>query len=251
MDRYTPPALGDWRARMALRGGPVTHVIARAGWLVFAVLCAVVMVGVAALYAANPGEHGADNSTSANFVGGLVIFIPIGAAIGSLLGLPAQFAARSWPRTPTDLERRAARAAQEHATRYATTGLRPSGRWARAYERCATSVTAYHAVVGTVREGAGRDWFTGIGETLDLELAEALRLARLGESLAPEATELDGAALECADLLRAAETSFAETTERAASIALDLRDDADFVRVGAQLEMLAAQAPHLRAEGRD
>ncbi|WP_147263933.1 hypothetical protein [Prauserella sp. PE36] len=52
-----------------------------------------------------------------------------------------------------------------------------------------------------------------------------------------------------AELLRAAETSFAETTERAAAIALGLRDDSDFVRVRAQLDMLAEQAPNLRAEG--
>jgi hypothetical protein len=246
------PAFGDWRARMALRGGPVTHMMARAGWLVFGVLCAVLMVGVAVLYAANPGEQGADNSMGANFVGGMVVFVPIGAVIGALLGLPVQAAARSWLRTPTELERRAARAAEEHATRFVADGLRPSGWWTGAYERCAKSVTAFHAVVGTVRDGAGREWFTTIGDTLDLELAEALRLARLGESLAPEVpdgTRLTGAALEVADLLRAAERSFAETTERAASIALDLRDETDFVRVRAQLEMLAAQAPHLRAQG--
>ncbi|MCT2584108.1 hypothetical protein [Actinophytocola gossypii] len=246
------PAFGDWRARMALRGGPVTHMIARAGWGVFAVLCAVLMVGVAVLYAANPGENGADNSTGANFIGGMIAFVPIGAAIGALLGLPAQFAVRSWLRTPTELERRAARAAEEHATRFVADGLRASGWWAGAYERCAKSVTAFHAVVGTLRHGAGQDWFTGIGDTLDLELAEALRLARLGEGLAPDVSNgarLTGAALEAADLLRAAERSFAETTERAASIALDLRDETDFVRVRAQLEMLAAQAPHLRAEG--
>jgi acyl carrier protein phosphodiesterase len=46
--------------------------------------------------------------------------------------------------------------------------------------------------------------------------------------------------------LRAAKTSFAETTERAAAIALDLRRDSDFVRVRAQLDMLAEQVPQLR-----
>ena len=46
--------------------------------------------------------------------------------------------------------------------------------------------------------------------------------------------------------LRAAKKSFAETTERAAAIALELRDDSDFVLVRAQLDLLAEQAPQLR-----
>jgi hypothetical protein len=45
--------------------------------------------------------------------------------------------------------------------------------------------------------------------------------------------------------------AFAETTERAASIALDLRDDSDFAQVRAQLDMLAEQAPQLRAADLD
>ncbi len=232
----------DWRARMALKGGPISHAIARAGWFVFAMLGALAMVGVAALYAANPGERGADNSTAANFVGGLIVMMPIGAVIGALIGLPAQFAARTWLRNPTEAERRAARAAEPKLPSH---GL--SGRWARSYETCARSVTAYHEIVATLSEGAGRDWLAGIGKTLDEELAESLRLARLGESLDPGDGELDGTARRVLDRLREAEKSFAETTERAASIALELRDESDFVRVRAQLDMLAEQTPHLRA----
>jgi hypothetical protein len=128
-------------------------------------------------------------------------------------------------------------------------GGRASGRWARSYETCARSVAAYHEVVATLPDGAGRDWLTGIGETLDEELSESLRLARLGESLEPDADELDGTALQVLDRLRAAEKSFDETTERAAAIALELRDESDFGRVRAQLDMLAEQTPHLRASG--
>jgi len=58
--------------------------------------------------------------------------------------------------------------------------VRPHGRWARCYEACERSVTRYHEVVDTVAAGPGRDWLAGIGTTLDAELAEALRLARLG-----------------------------------------------------------------------
>ncbi len=232
----------DWRTRMALKGGPISHTVARAGWFVFAMLGALAMVGVAVLYAANPGERGADNSTAANFVGGLIVMAPIGALVGALIGLPAQFAVRTWLRNPTMAERRAARAAEP---RLPSHGL--SGRWARSYETCARSVTAYHEIVATLSDGAGRDWLAGIGTTLDEELAESLRLARLGESLDPGDGELDGTARRVLDRLREAERSFAETTERAAAIALELRDESDFVRVRAQLDMLAEQTPHLRA----
>ncbi|MFC4853867.1 hypothetical protein [Actinophytocola glycyrrhizae] len=240
----------DWRARMALRGGPLSHAIARAGWLVCAILGALAMVGVAVLYAASPGERGADNSVAANFVGGMIVMVPIGAAIGALLGLAAQTAARTWLRNPTEAERRVARAAEMAAvTQIPAHGLRASGRWARSYETCARSVAAYHHVVTTLPDGAGRDWLAGIGQTLDDELAESLRLARLGENLELGDGRPAGTALRVLDRLHAAERSFAETTERAAAIALELRDESDFVRVRAQLDMLAGQTPHLRASG--
>lgn len=238
-------ARDDWRMRMTLRGGPLSHALARAGWLVFALLGALVMIGVAVLYAANPTADAVANGTAANFVGAVIVMLPIGVVIGALLGLPAQFAARAWLCGPTAAERAVARAAEPQVPEH---GLRPSGRWARSYERCARSVAAYHEVAATLAAGAGRDWLTDIGETLDEELAESLRLARLGESLEPDgADDLDGTALQVFDRLRAAETSFAETTERAAAIALELRDESDFVRVRAQLDLLAEQTPHLRA----
>ena len=237
----------DWRTRMALKGGPISHAIARAGWLVFAMVGALAMVGVAVLYAANPGERGADNGVAANFVGGLIVMAPIGSVIGALIGLPAQFAVRTGLRNPTEAERQAARAAQP---RLPSHGLREPGRWARSYETCAQSVAAYHEIVDTLPHGAGRDWLAGIGRTLDEELAESLRLARLGESLDPGDGELDGTARRVLDRLREAEKSFADTTERAASIALELRDESDFVRVRAQLDMLAEQTPHLRGSDR-
>jgi hypothetical protein len=235
---------------MAVRGGAMSHAIARAGWLVFGALGALVMVGVAVLYAANPGERGADNSTGANFVGGLVVMMPIGALFGGLLGLLGQFAARSWLRTPTPAERLAARAAEANTARVAVPGLRSSGRWARSYETCANSVAAFHAVVATVPAGAARDWFANISATLDDELAEALRLAQLGESLEDgDPTTSSPTAQKVTNLLQTAERSFAETTEQAATIALNLRHDSDFIHVRSQLDMLATQTPHLRTEG--
>jgi hypothetical protein len=104
--------------------------------------------------------------------------------------------------------------------------------------------------VATLSAGPGRDWLADIGTTLDAELAEALRLARLGESLEPD--ELTGpgeTVYQVLDRLRAAKQSFAETTERAAEIALDLRKHSDFVHVRAQLDVLAEQVPQLREMG--
>lgn len=235
----------DWRDRMALRGGPVVHTVARAGTVASAVFGTAIMIVVAALFASDPSE---DLPWSTAFIGGLIVFMPIGSVLGALVGLPFQLAARSWLRNPTEAERRAARAAEAAAARELPPhGLRDDGRWAKSYEACARSVTAYHAVVATLPDGASREWFADVGETLDGELAEALRLARLGESLAPDDTAEPGdTACRVLDLLRTAETAFAETTEQAAEIALDLRDESDFVRVRAQLEVLAEQAPQLR-----
>jgi len=232
----------DWRKRMAVRGGPVSHALARAGWLVAGTVGALAMVVLALLYASDPGAAGANNEFAANLVGGLIVMLPIGALLGGLLGLPVQFATRAWLCTPTPAERRAAR---EVAPAVPEHGLRAGGRWAQTYENCARSVAAFHAAVATLPQGAGRDWFDEIGTTLDDELAEALRLARLGEGLAPDG-EPSGTALTVADMLGAAEKAFAETTERAATIALDMRDESDFGRVRAQLDMLAEQAPQLR-----
>lgn len=232
------PRQQAWQRRMAVRGGPVTHVIARAGWLVFALLGALVMIGVAVLFAAHPDP---DSSAAANFIGGVIVFTPIGAAVGALLGLPAQFAARSWLLSPGKAERRAALA------RRPSHGLHRPGRWARFYEACEQSVATYHQVVATVPDGPARDWLAGIGRTLDDELAEALRLARLGESLEPgDGTVAGETVYRVLERLRTAKQSFADTTERAAAIALGLRSDSDFVRVRAQLDMLAEQTPQLR-----
>ncbi|MFD2398688.1 hypothetical protein ACFSVJ_20725 [Prauserella oleivorans] len=106
-----PPRFDDWRTRMAVRGGPVTHAVARAGWAAFGIVGALLMVGVAVLWTLNPTAEGSDNAPAANFVGGLVVFVPIGALVAGAIGLGAQFLARAWLRTPTDAERTAAREA--------------------------------------------------------------------------------------------------------------------------------------------
>jgi hypothetical protein len=222
--------------------GRVTRTLARAGWLVFATFGALAMIVVAVLYAADPVARGED-PLAATLVGGLIVFVPTGAILGALVGLGVQSVTRTLLRSSG--RDYAGPAAQEPAN-----GLPRGGRWARSYKECARSVTAFHTIVATVSPGAGREWLAGIGETLDVELAEALRLAQIGESLDP-AGHLAGTALDVRDRLAAAERSFAETTERAAAIALDLRDGSDFTKVQAQLDMLAEQAPQLRAADPD
>jgi hypothetical protein len=228
----------DDRRRVAARTGRVTQVMAEAGWLVCGILGLVVTVLLAALVA----------GSAASLVGLLAVLGPIGVALGAAGGTAAQAAARARLLDPPATTER-------HATPKITRpmplyGLRRHGRWERFYEACARSVATYHEVVDTVPHGPGRDWLVGIGTTLDAELAEALRLARLGESLEPD--ELTGpgeTVYKVLNRLRAAKTSFAETTERAAAIALDLRRESDFVQVRAQLDMLAEQVPQLRDLG--
>jgi len=212
----------------------LSRTLARAGWLVFAMLGAFAMVAVAVLYAADPVARG-DDSVAASLVGALIVFVPIGAVLGALVGLPVQFATRAMLRSSAP--------APAH-------GLAAGGRWAHSYEACARSVASFHEISATVSAEAGREWLADIGKTLDGELTEALRLARIGESLAP-VDEPAGAARTVSDMLAAAEKSFAETTDRTATIALDLREGTDFATVRAQLDMLAEQAPQLRGADLD
>jgi hypothetical protein len=225
---------------MARPAGRVARTLAQAGWLVCATLGALAMIVVAVLYAADPVARDGD-SVAVSLIGALIVFVPIGAILGALVGLPVQFATRALLRSSSPARPEPAKPAH---------GLAPGGPWADPYEACARSVQSFHAVVDTVSSEAGRDWLVEIGKTLDGELAEALRLARIGESLAP-AGKPTGTALTVQDMLAAAVKSFAETTERAAVIALDLRDDSDFAQVRAQLDMLAEQAPQLRAADLD
>jgi hypothetical protein len=220
------------RERLPAGTGPVTQVLAESGRFVCGILGLVLMAFLVALVV------GPDVA----LLGWLALFVPIGVVGGTVAGKAAQSAARNRllaaPASPT------ARAALP------VYGLRRHGRWERFYEACARSVATYHDVVATVPHGAGRDWLADIGTTLDAELAEALRLAQLGESLEPDELTTPGETVyKVLERLRSAKHSFAETTERAAAIALDLRRESDFVQVRAQLDTLAEQVPQLRATG--
>ena len=234
----------DWRDRMPVRGSAPVHTLARAGWAIGGLLGVLLVLAVAGLdgyFGAIDSPHGA----LAGLVGALLFIVPVGAASGAALGLLAQSGARAWLRTPTPVER----AERRDPALFGASTLRPGGRWATHFDRCARSVRGYHGVVATVPAGAVRDWLTDVGRTLDGELAEALRLACLGESLStadgarpgPTARRVEG-------VLCAAAASFAATTERAAAIVLDTCGGSDFLRVRAELDLLAEQAPQLRSE---
>ncbi|HEV7650727.1 MAG TPA: hypothetical protein VGP26_21490 [Actinophytocola sp.] len=211
--------------------GPVLQVLAEAGRFVCGILGLVVMTFLAALV----------GGSGVALLGWTALLVPIGVVGGALAGNAAQSAARN---------RLVAMPAEPARAVIPAYGLRRYGRWERFYEACARSVATYHEVVATVPHGAGRNWLANIGTTLDAELAEALRLAQLGESLEPDELTTPGETVyKVLERLRSAMSSFAETTERAAAIALDLRHDSNFVQVRAQLDTLAEQVPQLRATG--
>lgn len=229
---------------MPVRGGRVTHAVAASGWSVLGGVGAVLGLVITLLYVLSGGD--ADSTVEGRVVGGLLLFVPGGALlIGLLFGIPLQFAARAWLKTPSPAELAAAREV-EPAAPPVPDGLTEGSRWAESFGACADAVTAYRAVLGTLEDGPARDWFADLGRQLDGELDEALRLARLGESLSAVGSDGD-TARTVADRLEAARAGFTDTTERAAAVALELHRHADLSGVRAQLEMLAEQAPQLRS----
>lgn len=215
-----------WSAERAVPPGAARRGPTPLNWIVRAVLGAVLMVLLGVLGSVRESE--------------LLALIPLGIALGVLAG-PTIRLARVRLTEPN-----AAVAVAPAVEPRPGPDLRPAGIWARTYLACVQSVTAYHRVVDTVPPGAGRDWLANIGVTLDRELAEALRLARLGETAHPDdSVEPSETAQRVLDRLRTAEKAFADTTDRAVSIALDLRNESDFVHVRAQLDLLAEQAPRL------
>ncbi|WP_226356078.1 MULTISPECIES: hypothetical protein [unclassified Pseudonocardia] len=243
-----PPPGGDWRRRMAVRGGRVSHTLAAHGWLVALLLGAACGIGIGvAMGIAEAGSYPAAEVIGRSIGGTIagVLFCSIPAVL--FLGLPSQALARAYLRSASPAEQEAMRRATENAPASLPDGLVAGSRWARAYSGCVGSVTAFHGVVRTVPDGAAKDWLHDIGRNLDAELAEALRTARMGESLesagqGSEVARTVGARLEVA------RTAFHDTAELAASIALDLRVDSGFDDVRSQLDQLAAQAPHLRRQ---
>lgn len=241
--RPAPPPGGDWRRRMRVRGSWPHHALARFGWLIMGGLAALLILPIAVSSPVDNPELGPVGQAFATVLGVLFLVVPVAVVVG----LPVQFAMRAWLRSPNRDELEAMRLAQGQARPVQPPGLRPGSWWSGAYGECVGAVTAFHAVVRTVPEGPSRSWFTDIGRRLDWELDEALRLAQLGEGL-DSGTPGGDAARTIAARLESARTAFTQTTDRAATIALDLRVDSGFDDVRAQLDVLAAQAPHLRQQ---
>ncbi|MBA0128129.1 hypothetical protein H0B56_21500 [Haloechinothrix sp. YIM 98757] len=236
----------DWRDRTSVKGGPLVHGLARAGWGAGAVVGAAVVPGAVVL----GGALGGTGIGAALLV--LAVLLVAGAVPGAALGALAQQGARSWLCAPTEQEQRSARARSAHAERLDASDLDDSSRWGRHYQACAASVHAFHELVRTVPAGRSRDWLADIGERLDGELAEALRLARLGQQLDSGVSQHEEQAAtpeRIVERLRAAEADFAATVERASAIALESTGDSDFQHLHAELDMLAEQAPRLRLPG--
>jgi|GEM_PF-6741634 len=234
-----------WRAGMRVRGGRVTHLVARVGWLVFGVAGIVLGSVVAVLFGLNEDEP--QYGFAAAFIGGLILFVPICTVFAVLVGLGAQFGSRAWLRTAPPVVSRQEREQQDLVAQVGKAGLRADTRWGRHYANCLRAVSRFHDIVRELPDSAAGTWFNDIGRTLDTQLAEALRLAKLGDNLtmgttgrnpSPTAVRIDAS-------LQAAVTAFHGTTERAASIALELHGEADFTRVRSQLDMLQQQAPQL------
>src|SRR5699024_6202296 len=238
--------LPQWRMGMRVRGGRITHTIARVGWVVFGAL-GIVLAGVFALLFGVTDDD-PDIGFAPTVVGGMIVFLPLCVVPATLVGLGAQFGTRAWLRTAPRVVSQRERDEQELATQLDNAGLHSGTRWAGHYSRCLRAVSGFHDIVDELPEGAASEWFGDIGEQLDEQLAEALRLAKLGQSLTQSSESkrrLSPTAARVDRSLQQAGRAFDRTTERAANISLDLHGAADFTRVRAQLDMLHQQAPQL------
>ncbi|MDV6013016.1 hypothetical protein [Haloechinothrix sp. LS1_15] len=242
LERRRQVPVTRWQERTAVKGGPAVHAVARAGWAAGGALGAVLAPAVVALSGALGGAG------AGAVLAVLAVLVISGAVPGAVLGALAQHGARAWLCAPTEREREAERRVAARAERLDAADLDPDGRWAGHYRGCASAVTSFHELVDTIPEGPGRRWLVDIGDRLDAELDEALRLARLGQQLErgePAGDERDDVE-RIAERLRSAEADFAATTQRATRIAVDAAAETGLERLHAELDVLAAQAPQLR-----
>ena len=231
------------------RGGRVTHVIARVGWLVFAAAGVALMLVLAVILGVLEDDPEYDFTSA--FLGAMILFAPVGGVLFALVGLGAQFGTRAWLRSAPPVVSPEQHRDRELANQVAQAGLRAGSRWAEHYENCLRAVSGFRDIVEELPDNAAQEWFVGIGETLDQQLAAALRLAKLGDSL--EASSDSGQSpsttmRQVDESLQQAVDAFAQTTEQAASIALELHGGAEFTRVRSQLDMLQQQAPRLHEQ---
>ncbi|GAA1971038.1 hypothetical protein [Amycolatopsis minnesotensis] len=224
-------------ARQRVRG-----MIALSGWAVgglAGIVFVLVVLGLGGFFA------GPDAGITA--LAGLVVGGGIGIAGGGVVQVFAR-AAMPRPALPTPLGPAVLPAAPVPVERRIP--LREGGLWAGYHERCAGSVRRFHDLVAVLDPGPVRDWLVDLGVKMDAELEEVLRLARYGEALAPggDGHETSETAQRISARLEEAARAFAATLDRAGGVALDVSAASDFEAIRAQLELLEAQAPHLRGE---
>lgn len=224
------------------------HVFARSGWAICAVLCGLLFV---LMYIVDQVD---DQELGKLIVGAIVVLFPLGGVIGAGIGWVVQMAARGvlraagdWP-PPEVAAGRHAQVAGPGAWPVPVPTVSPydgmDGDFRADYRRCEAAVERFRAIVASAAESPAKDWLRGLAGDLDAELVEAGRLARLGSALA---RGNQSTAAVPADQLKTAAASFDATAAQAGEIALTLAEGPEFERVRAQLDMLASQAPTLRA----
>ncbi|QWF84651.1 hypothetical protein [Amycolatopsis sp. CA-230715] len=214
----------------------ISTMLALSGWAVGGLVGIVFLLSVLGL----GGYFGSADAGIVALVG-----IVLGGGVGVVGGGIVQFAVRAAmaPALPAPPVAPLAIPAPERPI-----PLREGGLWAAHHARCAESVRRFHALVAALAPGPARDWLADLGAKMDTELDEALRLARYGEALAPggDGHEESETAQRISARLEEAASAFAATLDRAGGIALDISAASDFEAIRAQLELLEAQAPHLR-----
>src|SRR5699024_11027605 len=165
--------LPQWRMGMRVRGGRITHTIARVGWVVFGAVGIVLAGAFAVLFGVTDDDP--EIGVAPTVIGGMIVFLPLCVVPATLVGLGAQYGARAWLRTAPRVVSQRDRDEQELAAQLDEAGLHGGTRWARHYTRCLRAVGGFHDIIDELPEGAASDWFGDIGERLDEQLAEALR----------------------------------------------------------------------------
>lgn len=225
-------------------------IIGRTGWSLGATIGALVFAVFGVI--AGLTDHDPGNGLGETILDWLAGVIPAGIGFGVVIGGLAQWTARKLPDRPTKAAVTGTAPADDTpplATSPEDTEGLDGGTYAAYYRRCWESVSRFRDIANTVPAGPAQDWLLQLAADLELELREALRLARYGSILAPVSRgRTDTTLRRITDRLTEAERAFAGTVRRASDIAINLTEEHDFVAIRAQLDVLSKEAPHLRSK---